>query len=130
MAIRDFVFLAICCLIPLYLGGCCCSCGGRFPPANFNVNDGTSVDPDETEEEKEAREYATMALSKAGYGAPKTVTLQKDGVNWYTTGMVEDGGKDVSYIVWFEVTTHETEYNVKTTWAAKQVTVDDVVVYP
>ena len=94
-------------------------------------NGGAALDPDASKEMQDAREYAQKALSAKGYGQVKTVNLQKDGTNWYVTGTAAglDGGQ-VSYNVWFVVTTSQTENQVKHTWAVKTVTVDGEVVYP
>lgn len=92
---------------------------------------GAAVGPDASKEMQDARDYAQKALSAKGYGQVKTVNLQKDGTNWYVTGTAAglDGG-DVSYNVWFVVTSFQSENQVKTTWAVKTVTVDGEVVYP
>ena len=61
----------------------------------------------------------------------KSVTLQKQGLDWYVTGTVAGlDGSDASYNVWFQVTRFENNNQVKTTWAVKTVTVDGEVVYP
>ena len=142
MAIRNFLGLGILSLLLLHLGGCCCSCGGNFPPPNFTLTDGgsdggddsldvTPIDPNEDKETQDARLYAQEALSRQGYGEVKTVTLQKNGTDWYVTGRAAGfDGADVTYNVWFKVTTQETDRQIKTTWAPKTITIDDEVVYP
>ena len=130
----------------LSLGGCCC-CGGSFTPPNIRTTDGFSADgtadgdvdvdvgpivsPDAEKEMQDARDYAQKALNAKGYGEVRSVNLQKDGTNWYVTGTAAgfDGG-DISYNVWFTVTSFEDSNQVKTIWAVKTVTVDGEVVYP
>lgn len=138
-------------LTALFLGGCCC-CGGTFSPPTIRSNDGFSSDgvadgpvdgdfdgssdgdvlsPNAEKEMQDARSYAQKALNAKGFGEVRSVNLQKDGTNWYATGTAAglDGG-DVSYNVWFIVTSFENNNQVKTTWAVKTVTVDGEVVYP
>ena len=134
-------------LTALFLGGCCC-CGGTFTPPTINTTDGFSDDfaddgnldgefdgavipPNAAKEMQDAQEYAQKALTAKGYGGVRSVNLQKDGTNWYVTGTAGglDGG-EVSYNVWFVVTSFENNNQVKTTWAVKTVTVDGEVVYP
>ena len=131
--------------LTLYLGGCCC-CRTSFPPPDFsdaiNVDDatdaaiggefdGASLSPHSEKDMEDARKYAQQALTTTGYGQVKSVSLQKDGDNWYVTGTATglDGG-DVSYNVWFDVKTFQNENQIRTTWAVKTVTVNGEVVYP